>query len=135
MILAPRTRLKPRPDPLLRRKTNPIWRPYTQHATADAPIWVETAKGATLHTKDGRKIFDAISSWWVTLHGHAHPKIAAAIAKQAAGLEQVLFATFTHEPAEHLASELIKIAPQGLGHVFFSDDGSTAVEVAIKMAL
>lgn len=114
---------------------SPIWRPYTQHATAEPPIFIRKAKGATLYVKGGRKIFDAISSWWVTLHGHANRKIAAAIASQAAALEQVLFATFTHEPAERLAAALTKAAPKGLDHVFFSDDGSTAVEVAIKMAI
>jgi adenosylmethionine-8-amino-7-oxononanoate aminotransferase len=112
-----------------------IWRPYTQHATAEPALLVESARGAYLHLKGGRKIFDAVSSWWVTLHGHGQPKIAAAIAAQAARLDQVLFATFTHEPAERLSAALVRIAPAGLERVFFSDNGSTAVEVAIKAAI
>src|SRR6185437_15166107 len=77
----------------------------------------------------------AVSSWWVNLHGHGEPRIAAAIAEQAKRLEHVIFAGFTHEPAERAAEGLLKIAPKGLDHVFFSDDGSTAVEAGLKMAL
>ena len=84
---------------------------------------------------DGRTILDAISSWWVNTHGHGHPHIIQAIQNQAAKLEQVIFAGFTHEPAETLARKLLAAAPDGLDHVFFSDSGSTAVEVAIKMAV
>jgi adenosylmethionine---8-amino-7-oxononanoate aminotransferase len=112
-----------------------IWRPYTQEALEPAPIGVERAEGVYLYTKDGRRILDAISSWWVNIHGHAHPHIAKAIARQAGKLEQVIFAGFTHEPAERLATELSAIAPEGLSHVFYSDNGSTAVEVALKMAM
>ena len=88
-----------------------------------------------LELQDGRRILDAISSWWVNLHGHSHPAIAAAIADQAARLEHVLFAGFSHEPAEELAERLGKIVPAPLHHIFFSDDGSTAVEVALKLAV
>ncbi len=88
-----------------------------------------------LETIDGRTILDAISSWWVNLHGHSHPAIAAAVGEQAARLEHVLFAGFSHEPAEELATRLGKIVPPALRHIFFSDDGSTAVEVALKMAV
>ena len=112
-----------------------VWHPYTQHATSPGPIVVSRASGAYLYDDAGRAVFDAISSWWVTLHGHAHPSIAKAVATQAATLEQVIFAGFTHEPAARLASELVRIAPRGLTRVFYSDDGSTAVEVAIKMAI
>jgi adenosylmethionine-8-amino-7-oxononanoate aminotransferase len=112
-----------------------VWHPYTQHGLRDAPIEIIAANGAYLHARDGRHIFDAISSWWVTLHGHAHPRIASEIAEQAATLEQVIFAGFTHEPAVRLAEELVEHAPAGLERVFFSDDGSTAVEVAVKIAL
>jgi adenosylmethionine-8-amino-7-oxononanoate aminotransferase len=114
---------------------HPVWHPYTQHGLAGEPISIERAEGAYLYEKGGRRIFDAISSWWVNLHGHAHPRVAAAIAAQAGRLEQVIFAGFTHEPAERLAEKLLAIAPPGLDHVFFSDDGSTAVEAAVKMAL
>lgn len=112
-----------------------VWHPYTQHATSAAPVPIERARGAYLYTDRGAPIFDAISSWWVTLHGHADPRIAAAIAHQAATLEQVIFAGYTHRPAAQLASELARILPDGLTRVFFSDDGSTAVEAAIKMAI
>ncbi len=116
-------------------RTGRPWHPYTQHATAAPPPLVESARGSFLHLADGRRIFDAISSWWVNLHGHAEPRIAAAISAQARRLEQVIFAGFTHEPAERLASRLVAVAPKGLERAFFSDDGSTAVEVAVKMAL
>lgn len=112
-----------------------VWHPYTQHATSAAALPIVSARGAYLRDDSGREIFDAISSWWVTLHGHAHPTIAAAIAAQAVQLEQVMFADLTHEPAARLASELVRIVPRGLTRVFYSDDGSTAVEVAVKMAL
>jgi adenosylmethionine-8-amino-7-oxononanoate aminotransferase len=112
-----------------------VWHPYTQHGLAETPIAITRAAGAYLYDASGRAIFDAISSWWVTLHGHAQPEIAAAIAQQARTLEQVMFAGFTHEPAARLAEALTTRAPAGLTRVFFSDDGSTAVEVALKIAL
>jgi adenosylmethionine-8-amino-7-oxononanoate aminotransferase len=112
-----------------------VWHPYTQHRIAPPPIAVVAAEGAHLITADGRRILDGISSWWVTLHGHGNSRIAAAIARQATRLEQVIFAGFTHEPAVKLAEELTRITPPGLARVFYSDNGSTAVEVAIKMAL
>jgi len=92
-------------------------------------------EGAWLETADGRRIFDAISSWWVVTHGHRHPRIVQAIKDQADRLDQVIFAGFTHEPAEKLARGLIAITPPELEYVFFSDSGSTSVEVALKMAL
>lgn len=112
-----------------------IWHPFTQDALEPAPIPIERAEGVYLYTPDGRRILDAISSWWVNLHGHAHPLIAEAIAQQARKLEQVIFAGFTHGPAEELAERLRKVLPRDLEHIFFSDDGSTAVEVALKMAM
>jgi adenosylmethionine-8-amino-7-oxononanoate aminotransferase len=112
-----------------------IWHPYTQVSLDPPPIKVKRADGVYLYTSDGRRLIDAISSWWVTLHGHAQPRIAAAIAEQAKKLEQVIFAGFTHEPAEKLAAQLADILPASLRSIFFSDDGSTAVEVALKMAV
>jgi len=112
-----------------------VWHPYTQHLGAVPPLEVVRASGSFLHTRDGRRILDAISSWWVTLHGHSQPEIAEAIGRQAAQLDQVIFTTFTHEPAALLAEDLVSVLPDGLTRVFFSDDGSTAVEVAVKMAL
>jgi adenosylmethionine---8-amino-7-oxononanoate aminotransferase len=93
------------------------------------------ADGAYLMTEDGHRIVDAISSWWVITHGHCHPRIVAAIKAQAESLDQVIFAEYTHEPAERVAARLIALAPPGLTQVFFSDSGSTSVEVALKMAL
>jgi adenosylmethionine-8-amino-7-oxononanoate aminotransferase len=114
---------------------SPVWHPFTQHGLADPEISIARANGAYLYTHEGRTILDAISSWWVNIHGHGHKYIANAIAEQALRLEQVIFAGFTHEPAELLAKELLRIAPGDPSHVFFSDSGSTAVEVAIKMAV
>ena len=112
-----------------------LWHPFTQEGVDPPPIVARGGKGVYIETQDGRQILDAISSWWVNLHGHSHPAIAAAVAEQAARLEHVLFAGFSHEPAEELAERLGKVVPAPLRHVFFSDDGSTAVEVALKLAL
>jgi adenosylmethionine---8-amino-7-oxononanoate aminotransferase len=112
-----------------------LWHPFTHQGSDPPPLLIRRGEGVYLETQDGRQILDAISSWWVNLHGHSHPAIAAAIGDQAARLEHVLFAGFSHEPAEELAERLGKIVPPPLRHVFFSDDGSTAVEVALKMAV
>ena len=112
-----------------------LWHPFTHEGSDPAPLQIRRGEGVFLETTDGRRIIDAISSWWVNLHGHSHPAIAAAIAEQAARLEHVLFAGFSHEPAEELAVRLGKIVPAPLRHIFFSDDGSTAVEVALKLAV
>ena len=112
-----------------------IWHPFTQHGLREPIPRIERAEGAALFTADGRRIIDAISSWWVTTHGHAHPRIAAAMADQAARLDQIIFAGWTHEPAETLAAGLRSIMPDSLTRLFFSDSGSTSVEVALKMAL
>ncbi|QNE05505.1 adenosylmethionine--8-amino-7-oxononanoate transaminase [Croceicoccus marinus] len=112
-----------------------IWHPFTQHGLNEPIPLIERAEGATLFAKDGRRIIDAISSWWVTTHGHCHPPIMRAIAEQAGRLDQLIFAGFTHEPAEAVARGLRAIMPESLTRVFFSDSGSTAVEVALKMAL
>jgi adenosylmethionine---8-amino-7-oxononanoate aminotransferase len=112
-----------------------IWHPYTQEALDGPPIPIDRGQGAWLFTCDGTRLFDGISSWWVNLHGHAHPLISEAIAVQARKLEQVIFAGFTHEPAEELAARLGGVVPRLLTRVFFSDNGSTAVEVALKIAV
>ncbi len=112
-----------------------LWHPFTHEGVDPPPLSIRCGEGVFLETEDGHRILDAISSWWVNLHGHAHPAIAEAIAKQAVRLEHVLFAGFSHEPAEELAERLGRIVPPPLRHVFFSDDGSTAVEVALKMAV
>lgn len=112
-----------------------VWHPFTQHGLEEPIPVVAHAEGAALHTADGRRIVDAISSWWVTTHGHCHPQIMGAIAEQAGRLDQIVFAGWTHEPAEAVANELLELMPAELAHVFFSDSGSTSVEVALKMAL
>jgi adenosylmethionine---8-amino-7-oxononanoate aminotransferase len=117
------------------RDASPVWHPFTQHALQPSSVEIVAAEGAWLKTADGRRILDAISSWWVTTHGHRHPHIVAAIKAEADRLDQVIFAGFTHAPAERLARGLVAIAPPGLEHVFYSDSGSTSVEVALKMAL
>jgi adenosylmethionine-8-amino-7-oxononanoate aminotransferase len=112
-----------------------LWHPFTQVRTAGAPTAIRSAQGAILTDFEGREILDLISSWWVTLHGHGHPAIARAIGEQAGRMEQVIFAGFTHEPAVTLCQRLTAILPRELRRCFFSDNGSTAVEVALKMAL
>jgi adenosylmethionine-8-amino-7-oxononanoate aminotransferase len=114
---------------------SPVWHPFAQHALKTNFPTVVRAEGAYLTTAEGGRILDAISSWWVITHGHCHPHIVAAIRDQAERLDQVIFAEYTHEAAERLATKLLALAPAGLSHVFFSDSGSTSVEVALKMAL
>ena len=111
-----------------------VWHPFTQMQTAPPPIPIERAEGIYLHTHDGRRLLDGISSWWVNIHGHNHPRLNRALEEQASRLSHVLFAGCTHEPAARLASELVRRAPAGLTRVFFSDNGSTSVEVALKMS-
>ncbi|MBN9598371.1 MAG: adenosylmethionine--8-amino-7-oxononanoate transaminase [Afipia sp.] len=120
---------------MTRRSTSPIWHPFTQHALHDEMRWIVRGRGAYLYTADGRRIIDAISSWWVVTHGHCHPEIVHAIQQQAGELTQIIFAGQTHPPAEEVATGLLRLAPDNLKHVFFSDSGSTSVEVALKMAL
>lgn len=115
--------------------TSPVWHPFTQHGVQPDALSVARAEDAWLELSDGRRILDAVSSWWVITHGHRHPRIMAAIKDQADKLDQVIFAGFTHEVAETLAGKLLAMAPPGLEHIFYSDSGSTSVEVAIKMAL
>jgi len=122
-------------ETLLGRDARHVWHPFTQAATAAPPLLAVSGQGATLTTADGQVLLDLVSSWWVNLHGHAHPAIARAIAEQASRLEQVIFADFTHQPAADLAARIAALLPGDLDRVFFSDDGSTAVEVALKIAL
>lgn len=115
--------------------TSPIWHPFTQHALQPRAIEIAHGEGAWLTTADNSRILDCISSWWVITHGHRHPRIVAAIREQAERLDQVIFAGFTHRPAEELAARLVARFDGAFSHAFFSDSGSTAVEVALKMAL
>jgi len=112
-----------------------VWHPFTQEALDPPPLRVVKAEGVYLYTDDGRRLIDGISSWWVNLHGHCHPAIMAAIAEQSSKLDHVLLAGFTHEAIEELSVRLGNFLPESIEHIFFSDNGSTAVEVALKMAL
>lgn len=112
-----------------------VWHPFTQHALEPPMKRIASTDGAWLIDEDGNRQLDAISSWWVITHGHRHPAIMKAIRAATEAYDQIIFAEYSHEPAEQLAEGLIAIAPRGLKHVFYSDSGSTAVEVAVKMAL
>lgn len=111
-----------------------LWHPYTQEKTASLPIPIVSAKGVWLETENGQKLLDGVSSWWVNTHGHSHPYLNEALKNQAETLEHVIFAGFTHEPAVRLGEKLVEVLPDGLKRVFYSDNGSTAVEVGLKMA-
>ena len=122
-------------DDLLNKYNEVIWRPFTQIQTAKPPIFVDRAQGSYLFDKEGKRYFDGISSWWVNLHGHCHPYIAEAISTQVHQLDHVVFADFIHPKAIALAENLISLIPDKRSRVFFSDNGSTTVETALKMAL
>jgi len=120
---------------LVERDLAVIWHPYTQMKTALPPIPIVRGEGACLYDEDGKKYIDAVSSWWVNIHGHSHPHIAQKVAEQLTKLEHVIFAGFTHTGAVELAERLLAILPNNQKKAFYSDNGSTAVEVAIKMCL
>lgn len=111
-----------------------VWHPFTQHGVASEHLCVSRAQGAYLYDEHNKSYLDMVSSWWVNLHGHAHPEIAKAIYKQSLTLEHVMFAGFTHEPAVNLCEQLKEVLDPALKRFFFSDNGSTAVETALKMA-
>ncbi|OOG72242.1 adenosylmethionine--8-amino-7-oxononanoate transaminase [Flavobacterium sp. A45] len=120
---------------LIERDSQHLWHPYTQHKTAALPIAIIKGEGALLWDENNKEYIDAIASWWVNPYGHSNKYIADAIYKQLTTLEHVLFGGFTHEPAIVLAEKLLAILPTNQKKVFFSDNGSTSVEVAIKVAL
>ncbi len=120
---------------LLEKDEKYLWHPYTQHKTAAPPIVITKGEGALLWDDSGKEYIDAIASWWVNPFGHSDKFIADAIYKQLTTLEHVLFGGFTHEPAIQIAEQLMKMLPSNQQKIFFSDNGSTAVEVAIKVAL
>jgi adenosylmethionine-8-amino-7-oxononanoate aminotransferase len=115
--------------------TQNLWRPYTQMKTAGAPLEATRTEGSRIHLADGRVLIDGIASWWTACHGYNHPHIREAVARQLEAMPHVMFGGFTHAPAEQLAARLAALAPGDLNHVFFSDSGSVAVEVAMKMAV
>lgn len=112
-----------------------IWHPFTRQKNMATPIAITKARGSLLFDEEGKTYIDAISSWWVTLHGHAHPYIAEKIYQQALELEQVIFAGFTHRPAVELAERLLARLPGAFARIFYSDNGSTSTEVALKMSV
>ncbi len=120
---------------LQNRDQKHLWHPYTQHKTAQLPIAIVRGEGALLWDENGKEYIDAIASWWVNPYGHSNKFIADAIYKQLTTLEHVLFGGFTHEPAVLLAEKLVEILPKNQQKFFFSDNGSTAVEIAIKVAM
>jgi adenosylmethionine-8-amino-7-oxononanoate aminotransferase len=131
------TAFSDKPNALRARDLAALWHPCTQmkdHESAMPMIPIRRGQGVWLEDFDGRRYLDAISSWWVNLFGHANPTIGAAVAHQLQELEHVIFAGFTHEPAVEVAETLLKLAPPGLARCFFADNGSAAVEVAVKMS-
>jgi adenosylmethionine-8-amino-7-oxononanoate aminotransferase len=120
---------------LVERDLKVIWHPYTQMQTAAPPIPIVKGEGVVLFDENGEAYIDAVSSWWVNIHGHSHPYIAQKVAEQLTKLEHVIFAGFTHEGAVELAERLLAIIPNNQSKVFYSDNGSTAIEVAIKMCM
>lgn len=120
---------------LLQTDKTHIWHPFTQAKTAADSIVITHGRAASLFDEQGKEYLDLISSWWVNLHGHSHPKIVAALTEQAQTLDHVMFAGFTHAPAVALAQKLVTLLPDPLQRVFYSDNGSTAIEVAVKMSL
>ena len=121
-------------ESLVARDARTVWHPYTQMLTRPDPLPIVRGEGVYLYTEDGRKLLDGTSSWWVNIHGHSHPRLNEALCAQARRLEHVVFANCTHGPAVELAERLLAVLPRGLARVFYSDNGSTAVEVAMKLA-
>lgn len=111
-----------------------IWHPFTPLVNAPDPIALVRGEGTCLFDQDGKSYIDGIASWWVNIHGHAHPYLAKKIGEQVLHFEHALFSGFTHEPAVQLAERLLKLLPSSLGKVFYSDNGATSVEVSLKMA-
>jgi len=112
-----------------------IWHPFTQSYGSALPVPVVKANGLYLYTENGERIIDGVSSWWTSIHGHSNSYIAEKIFEQAQTLDHLIFAGFTHPKAVELSQKLLSLLPANFSKVFFSDDGSTSVEVAIKMAL
>lgn len=119
----------------LERGRSHVWRPYTQMATAAPPLPVVKTEGSRIHLADGRVLVDGLASWWTACHGYNHPVIREAVAAQLGLLPHVMFGGLAHEPGYRLAEALATMLPGDLDHVFFSDSGSVAVEVALKIAL
>lgn len=119
---------------LQERDEKVVWHPFTQVKVAPLPIAIVKGEGAYFFDEKGNRYIDAIASWWVNIHGHCHPYLTAQISKQLQQLEHAIFSGFTHEPAVALAERLLKRLPPNQSKIFYSDNGSTAVEVGLKMA-
>ena len=120
---------------ILKKDSKFLWHPFTQIKNNNKPIIIESAKNEILQDIDGNEYIDLISSWWINTHGHCRIEIINSVLKQSKKLEQVLFAGFTHEPAVDLAEKIIELLPKGLSRIFYSDNGSTSVEIAMKVAI
>ncbi|MGM7552125.1 adenosylmethionine--8-amino-7-oxononanoate transaminase [Myroides odoratimimus] len=127
--------MKNRQENLIERDYAVNWHPYTQMKTAQNIIPIVRGEGSYLYDANGKRYIDAVSSWWVTLHGHSHPYIAQKMTEQLTTLEQVIFAGFTHQPAIELSERLLALLPSNQTKTFYTDNGSTAIEVALKMAI
>lgn len=121
---------------LLDKDRKYVWHPFTQMKDYEQEdhVLLEKAEGIYVYDADGNRYADTVSSWWVNIHGHGHPRIKSAMERQFAQMDHVMFSGFTHQPGIELAEQLVQITPEGLNKVFYSDNGSTAVEVALKMS-
>ena len=119
---------------LLKKDAQHIWHPLTQHKTALPPLAISHAQGNYLYDHEGNKYFDAISSWYTCSYGHVNPALTQALKDQVDQLHHVVFAGMTHEPAVRLSEKLLNILPYNQTKLFFSENGSTSVEIALKMA-
>ncbi|MES2132667.1 MAG: adenosylmethionine--8-amino-7-oxononanoate transaminase [Bacteroidota bacterium] len=122
-------------ESIISKDSQHVWHPFTHLKYAEAPVQLVRGEGAYFYDADGNKLLDGISSWWVNLHGHCHPYISQKVSEQLHTLEHAIFSAFTHEPAVNLAERLIKHLPDNQSKIFYSDNGSTAVEVGLKMVL
>ncbi len=120
---------------ILKKDKKYLWHPFTQSRSSPDPIIIDAAEGEKLYDMDGNEFIDLISSWWINTHGHCREEMINSVFNQSKKLEQVLFAGFTHQPAVDLAQRLISLLPRSLTRVFFSDNGSTSVEIAMKVAV
>jgi len=120
---------------LSKRDKKHIWHPLTQHQLLPEALGIQKTKGALLLDEFGNEYIDAIASWYTAIYGHCHPKLIAAAAAQMENMDQIVFAGFTHEPAIELSEKLIPLLPFGQNRLFFSENGSTSVDIALKMAI